>query len=111
MNVGTFTPGEGEDEININVTLPKEKLATYSVFDKLFVSTVTGQAIPLKQIATIEFETSPNLIRHYDKARFSTVTAFVKSGYLYEDVTKEVLKKLDKYSFPKGYRYVRCRRS
>src|SRR6185369_6360008 len=106
LNVGTFTPGEGEDEININVTLPKEKLATYAVFDKLFVNSVTGQAIPLKQIATIEFETSPNLIRHYNKARFSTVTAFVKSGYLYEDVTKEVLKKLDKYAFPKGYHYV-----
>jgi multidrug efflux pump subunit AcrB len=106
LNVGTFTPGEGEDEININVTLPKEKFATFDVFDKLFVNSVNGQAIPLKQIATIEFETSPNLVRHYDKARFSTVTAFVKSGYLYEDVTKEVLKKLDKYNFPKGYRYV-----
>jgi len=78
----------------------------YDVFDKLFVNSVTGQAIPLKQIATIEFETSPNLVRHFDKARFSTVTAFVKNGYLYEDVTKEVLKKLDKYSFPKGYHYV-----
>ena len=106
LDVGTYTPGEGEDEININVTLPKEKLATYDVFDKLYVNAVTGQAIPLRQIATIEFETSPNLIRHYDKARFSTVTAFVKSGYLYEEVTKEVLKKLDKYSFPKGYHYV-----
>jgi len=106
LNVGTFRPAEGEDEIDINVTLPKEKLATYDVFDKLYVNAVTGQAIPLKQIAAIEFETSPNLIRHYDKARFSTVTAFVKSGYLYEDVTKEVLKELDKYAFPKGYRYV-----
>jgi len=106
LNVGKFTPGEGEDEININVTLPKEKFATFNVFDKLFVNSVSGQAIPLKQIATIEFETSPNLIRHYDKARFSTVTAFVKSGYLYEDVTKDVLKKLDKYAFPKGYHYV-----
>jgi multidrug efflux pump subunit AcrB len=106
LNVGTFTPGEGEDEININVTLPKEKFATYGVFDKLFVNTVTGQPIPLKQIATIELETSPNLVRHYDKARFSTVTAFVKNGYLYEDVTQKVLEKLDKYSFPKGYYYM-----
>ncbi len=106
FNVGTFTPGEGEDEINISVTLPKEKMATFDVFDKLFVNAINGQAIPLRQVAAIEFETTPNLVRHYDKARFSTVTAFVKNGYLYEDVTKNVLEKLDRYSFPKGYHYM-----
>jgi len=106
LNVGKFTPGEGEDEININVTLPKDRYAAFDVFDKLYINSLNGQAIPLKQLATIEFETSPNLVRHYDKARFSTVTAFVKSGFLYENVTNEVLKKLDKYPFPKGYHYV-----
>lgn len=106
LNVGEFTPGEGEDEININVTLPKGKLASFDVFDKLYINSINGQAIPLKQLATVEFETSPNLVRHYDKDRFSTVTAFVKSGYLYENVTNAVLKKLEKFPFPKGYRYV-----
>jgi len=106
LDVGTIRPGEGEDEININVSLPKQKIATFDVFDRIFINAVNGQAIPLKQVASIEFETSPNLIRHYDKARFSTVTAFVKSGYLYEDVTNEVLRQLEKYPFPKGYHYV-----
>ncbi|GHN00375.1 multidrug transporter AcrB [Cytophagales bacterium WSM2-2] len=106
FNVGKFTPGEGQDEININVTLPRGKYTTYDVFDKLYINSFSGQAIPLKQLATIEFETSPNLVRHFDKGRFSTVTAFVKSGYLYENVTNEVLKKLDKFPFPQGYRYV-----
>jgi multidrug efflux pump subunit AcrB len=45
------------------------------------------------------------LIRHYDKARFATVTSFVKSGYLYEEVTNEVIKKLDTFPFPDGYSY------
>jgi multidrug efflux pump subunit AcrB len=105
LNVGKFTPGEGQDNINISVTLPKDQYATYDVFDKLQINSVIGQAIPLKQIATVEFETSPNLIRHYDKARFATVTSFVKSGYLYENVTNEVIKKLDKFRFPQGYYY------
>jgi multidrug efflux pump subunit AcrB len=105
LNVGKFTPGEGQDNINISVTLPKDQYATYDVFDKLQVNSVIGQAISLKQIATVEFETSPNLIRHYDKARFATVTSFVKSGYLYENVTNQVIKKLDKFHFPQGYYY------
>lgn len=106
LNVGKFTPGEGEDEININVTLPKNKFADMNVFNTLQVNSINGQAIPLRQLAVVEFETSPNLIRHYDKNRFATVTSFVKSGYLYENVTNDVIKKLDAFPFPKGYYYV-----
>jgi multidrug efflux pump subunit AcrB len=106
LNVAKFTPSEGADEININVALPKEQYATYDVFNKIQVNSITGQAIPLRQVASIEFETSPNLIRHFDKARYATVTSFVKNGFLYENVTKEVVEKLDSFSFPKGYYYV-----
>lgn len=105
LNVAKFSPGEGEDEININVTSVKDKLAKFDVFDKLFVNAVNGQAIPLKQLASIEFETSPNLIRHYDKARYATVTSFVKNGYLYENVNNDVINVLDAFPFPKGYYY------
>lgn len=106
LNVGKFTPDEGENDIFINVSLPKEKYATYDVFNKLFVNSYTGQAIPLRQLAEIELETSPNLIRHYDKLRYATVTSFVKSGFLYEDINRKVIEQLDKFSFPKGYGYV-----
>jgi multidrug efflux pump subunit AcrB len=106
LNVGAFSPAQGEDEININVTLPKGKFATYDVFNNLYVNSATGNAIPLKQLATIEFETSPNLIRHYDKIRFATVTAFVKSGYLYEKINNDVVKKLSEFKFPNGYYFV-----
>lgn len=105
LNIGKFSPIEGEDEVLINVTTPRGKFTTYDVFDKLFVNSVIGQAVPLRQLARVEFETSPNLIRHYDKARYATVTAFVKSGYLYEAVNKEVIRQLDGLYFPAGYRY------
>jgi len=105
LNIGTFSPVEGEDEVTINVTTPRGKFTTYEVFDKLFVNSVMNQAIPLRQLAKVEFETSPNLIRHYDKARYATVTAFVKSGYLYEEVNERVIAELDKIKLPDGYRY------
>ena len=88
------------------MTLPRGKYAAYDVFNNIYVNSVTGQAIPLRQLAEVEFETTPNLIRHYDKARFATVTAFVRSGFLYEDINNEVIKKLDAFKFPKGYSYV-----
>jgi multidrug efflux pump subunit AcrB len=105
LNIGAFSPVEGEDEVLINVTTPRGKFSTYDVFDKLFVNSMVGQAIPLRQLARVGFETSPNLIRHYDKARYATVTAFVKSGFLYEAVNEEVIKQLDRLDFPEGYHY------
>lgn len=105
LTIGKFSPVEGEDEVSINVTTPHGKYTTYDVFNNLFVNSVTGQAIPLRQLAKIDFETSPNLIRHYDKERFATVTAFVKSGFLYEDVNNLVIAQLDKMKMPTGYRY------
>ncbi len=106
LNVGKFTPGEGEDEININVTLPKNNFAGFDVFNTIQINSVTGNAIPLRQLATVEFETGPNLIRHYNKSRYATVTSFVKSGFLYEVVTSDVIKKLNAFPFPKGYYYM-----
>jgi multidrug efflux pump subunit AcrB len=55
---------------------------------------------PLRHLARVEFETSPNLIRHYDKARYATVTAFVKSGFLYEAVNDKVITELEQLHFP-----------
>ena len=107
INIGKFSPGEGQDEININVSIRREnELADFSVFDKLYVNSLSGQSIPLKQVASVEFETSPNLIRHYDKIRFATVTSFVKSGFLYDDVNNAVIEELNAFPFPPGYSYI-----
>ncbi|HMJ71064.1 MAG TPA: efflux RND transporter permease subunit [Cyclobacteriaceae bacterium] len=105
LNIGKFSPVEGEDDVLINVTTPRGKFTSYEVFDKLYVNSVMGQGIPLRHLARVEFETSPNLIRHYDKARYATVTAFVKSGFLYEAVNDKVITELEQLYFPTGYRY------
>lgn len=106
INIGKFTPVAGQDEININVSIPRNnELADYSVFDKLYVTSLSGSAIPLRQVATVEFETSPNLIRHYDKTRYTTVSSFVKSGFLYDDVNKAAMQALEVFPFPSGYSY------
>ncbi|GAB2604633.1 efflux RND transporter permease subunit [Spirosoma areae] len=105
LNVGTFKAPNDDDDYTINVTLPKGRTADQSVLNNLYVNTVTGGAVPLRQVADIEFETGTNLIRHYDKDRFVTVTAFVKTGYLVDNVYTEVLQKLDAMKFSNGFRY------
>ncbi len=110
LNVGTFkAPNEARNagplDYTINVTLPKGRTADQSVLNNLYVNTITGGAVPLRQVADLQFETGTNLIRHYDKDRFVTVTAFVKTGYLVDNVYTDALQQLDAMKFPAGFRY------
>jgi len=105
LDAGTFRNEEG-DEYNISVTLPKkEKVATMEIFDQMYVNSLSGQALPLRQVANIEFKTSTNVIRHYDKERFVTITALVQSGYLASEINAELMEKLAAFDFPSGFRH------
>lgn len=105
LNIGKFRKENG-DEYNINVTLPREERQTFDAFGKIYVSSNNGSTIPLSQLADIRFQTSPTAINHYDKDRYTVVTAFVRSGYNTQKVTSELLKKLDTMQFPAGSHYV-----
>jgi len=104
LNIGTFKDANGDD-YNINVTLPKGKNASLEAINALYVNTFTGAAIPLRQIAEVQFETSTNQIRHYNLDRLVTITANIKTGFLVDNVYKDVIKKLDEYKMPQGFKY------
>ncbi len=104
FNMGSYTNDEGDD-YNIVVNAPKEKLATFSSLENLFVNNNFGTAIPLSQITSIDFETSPNSINHFNKNRFVKITSATKKGVLANDVLKEVVPQLDALQMPKGYYY------
>lgn len=104
LNIGIFKDEEGDDYI-INLTMPKGKVADQSVLNNLYVNTLTGTSVPLRQIADLQFESAVNQIRHYDQDRYVTVTAYVKKGFLVDDVYNQVIVKLDQYKFPEGFYY------
>lgn len=105
LDLGTFRNQAG-DEYDIIVTLPKsDKVQGMNVFDKLYVNSLSGVALPLRQVADVEFKTSANTIRHYDKERYVTVTALVQSGYLTSEINAKLMEKLAKFEFPEGFSY------
>jgi multidrug efflux pump subunit AcrB len=105
LNVGTFRKDNG-DEYNINVTLPRGNHQTLEALQKVYVSTTSNAPVPLSQVADIQFQSSPTSIKHYDKDRYTVVTAFVQSGYNTTKVTDGLLKNLDNMAFPAGTHYV-----
>jgi multidrug efflux pump subunit AcrB len=102
----TMRTNEG-DEYQIQLTIqdfdPERAL---EVFDKMYVTSLSGALIPLSQIATVEPGESPNVIRHYNKERYTSVTSFLETGHNVFEKFDEIETKLKEVKFPNGYRYV-----
>jgi multidrug efflux pump subunit AcrB len=109
LNIGKFRESSG-DEYNITVTLPRENgdvaKQTVDAFDKIYVASITGAQVPLREIASLTFQSSPTKINHYNEERAVTITAYVKTGYNTDKVTQEILAKLSAFPFPKGYSFI-----
>ena len=106
LDIGKFRKeDEKGDDYNINVCLPRDQRQTLDALNKVYVNTAAGASVPLSTIADIGFQSSPTSIRHYDKDRYTTVTAFVRSGYNTTRMTEGILKSLDTMRFPAGASY------
>jgi multidrug efflux pump subunit AcrB len=107
LDVGTFRKDDDKDnDYYINVCLPRGPHQTLDALNKIYVNSYTGSSVPLSEVAGIQFQSSPTSINHYDKDRYTTVTAFVRNGYNTTVVTKGVLEQLDKMHFPHGASYM-----
>ncbi|HEU4560867.1 MAG TPA: efflux RND transporter permease subunit [Longimicrobium sp.] len=101
LTAGSFR--DGTDEHDIVVRLLHAGRPGMEALDRVYVSSVTGAQVPLRQVATIGFEATPPLIQHYDEERSVSVTAFVRSGFNTDAVTRQVMAELEKTPFPAGY--------
>jgi multidrug efflux pump subunit AcrB len=102
--ISKFRDEEGK-EYNITIRLPDQNKIGLRDFNKIFIPSYTGQLIPLRQLAVIEFKSSPLAINHHDLERTVTITADVQGEYSVNSVTLQIIEQLNKYPWPKGYRF------
>lgn len=105
LPAGTFKDEDGE-QYPIVVRSPLERRATFEALNAVQVSTLSGQLIPLSQVARIEFEPAPVLISRFSRERAVTINSQVQSGENTGQVTAAVVEQLDQFNWPRGYRYV-----
>jgi multidrug efflux pump subunit AcrB len=103
LPAGRFRDADGE-EYPVTLRLPGPPRKGPEALDELFVPSVHGAQVPLRQLAGFTFETSPPLIQHYDGQRAVTVRSQVRTGYNTDRVTRGVLAELDTFALPDGYR-------
>lgn len=104
LTVGDYIDDRG-DARNVTITIPRDKFSKLDALKNLYVNNVQGTPIALNQIATVSFETAPTAINHFNKSRFSKVSAMSKEGYYANDLLVAIIPKLDKLKMPKGYYY------
>jgi multidrug efflux pump subunit AcrB len=93
-----------DDDIPVIIKIPEKNKKDREVLDNIFfTSSITGQNIPIHQIAKIDNEFSLNKVIRRNTKRTITVGMFVKDGYNTEAVLKQVEEELKDYELPKDY--------
>ncbi|HWL87691.1 MAG TPA: efflux RND transporter permease subunit, partial [Polyangiaceae bacterium] len=119
VSAGSYREDGREEAYDIRVTVSRGgEDATYEgparapdlgVLERLYVTTTKGQAVPLSQVAAVGLEPSPTKIRHYQKERSVTVTAYVRDGFNTDRLTQQVLARLEgpgAITLPAGVRFM-----
>jgi multidrug efflux pump subunit AcrB len=104
LSAGVYRDGSGE-EYPIRVRLPHRGMPTVEALDRVYVSSLTGASVPLRQVADVRFASSPPRIQHHEQQRAVTVTSYVRSGFNTDRVTRGVLDELEGMQIPDGYRW------
>lgn len=103
-SVSKYRTKEGKEH-DIAVRLTFEDNIKLKDFDRIYVMSVSGKQIPLKQLATIEFKKAPSLITHYNLERNAAILADLEKGTSLDDVMNPLITYLKEYPFPHGYSY------
>ena len=94
---------EGEKRFDLVVRLEKEDRQSLQDVRDLYVSTPSGQQIPLEEVAVVEFVNGPNQIQRDDTKRRITIGFNVRNRDV-ESIVEEIQTSLDsKLKLPPGY--------
>ena len=104
IELAKYTNDKGDD-YNITLKTPRDRYATLETFNSIYINNAMGTPIPLNQLAQLEFETSPGIIKHLDKKRYVVVTAYTDKGVLTQQINKAFQEKIKKIQLPAGYNY------
>jgi multidrug efflux pump subunit AcrB len=104
LNVSRFRESNG-DEYNIQLAMPRGDRATLDNWKHIQVLSGSGQYVPIGQLASLEFTAATPVIQRFNRERSTTVTAFVRTGYNVDKLTKLTGEKLVKLNWPVGTRW------
>ena len=104
LPVSTYRDSDGK-EYDIILRLPFVRKPTVNSFDRIYLSAHSGAQVPLRQVANLEFKSTPMEISHFNLERSVTISADVERGQSMDGATNTIIEQLQQYDWPKGYRF------
>jgi multidrug efflux pump subunit AcrB len=104
IGVSKYRDKEGE-EYEIILRMRQEGEFSLDDLNQVYVSSLSGKQIPLRQFVDVELQQVPSSISRFDMERTAELLADVRSGYTLDDVMDPVLSRLEQYPMPEGYSY------
>jgi multidrug efflux pump subunit AcrB len=101
---GTYKDQSGE-QYDIVVRTPIGSRADLDALGEVRIPTAGGAVLPVSQLATLQFEKAPTQIARYNRERMASVNSEVVDGYNTAKVTADVVRRLNRMSWPRGYRF------
>jgi hydrophobe/amphiphile efflux-1 (HAE1) family protein len=102
--VSVFRDESGK-EYGIVMRLPLDSPATMDDIKKIYIKSLSGEMIPVRQLINIEYKKAPGIISHYNLSRDATITGDIEKGYSLDEVIEELDVKISSMNLPKGYSY------
>lgn len=105
LEISSYRDHSGEEH-PIVLRMSRAEDFQLSDLDRVYVSSLTGKQIQLKQLVDLKLQQVPSTISRYDQQRTAEIMADVAGGTSLDEVMDPVLRKLQQYPMPAGYSYV-----
>lgn len=92
----------GGSEIDVRVQTPNKEMLDVKAMEDVIIASPLGFMVPLKEIASFEYDRGPVEIERANQTRVVTVSSSI-SGRALSSVMDEIQKKLEAYDIPAGY--------
>ncbi len=99
--IGRFNDVNGENY----PILVRNKKPDINTLSDVYVTSSTGQQIPLMQVVNIQLEKGQTNYFHHQKLRMAKVSADAAAGYSVKDLTEEFIQYIEQYDLPMGMYY------
>jgi multidrug efflux pump subunit AcrB len=106
LDISEISNTEG-DEFKMKISLTQNTENALQMFDKVYVTSMSGSLVPLKNIAELSLKPSASIIRHFNKERYALVSCFAQNGVNISQLTDDILNDIStQVPMPDGYRVI-----
>ncbi len=94
-----------DEKYPLVIRMPFKNEPSIEDFNSVYITNTTGDDIPLKQLADIQFDQNFATLYHYNTKENTAITANVVDPDKTKDYTEKLIPKLDFYRWPDNYSY------